>query len=66
MIGREGAKLIEREGDLSMSAPADFTNKAVVAHCLFEPDPLVLELCAGTWPHAWVDPMLEELTALLF
>jgi hypothetical protein len=35
------------------------------AHCSPEPDPLVLELCAGSSPLAWDSPMLEELVASL-
>lgn len=30
-----------------------------------KPDPLVLELCMGKGPPAWVDSMLEELATLL-
>jgi hypothetical protein len=34
-------------------------------HCFPEPDSLALELCACAGSPAWVDPMLEELAALL-
>jgi hypothetical protein len=49
-------------GDVSMGTPADFTDNdnAAAAHYSPEPDPLVLELCAGKGPPSWVNPMLEE------
>ena len=55
-------------GDVSMGAPADFsdnTDSATTAYLSPMPDPLELELCAGEGPPAWVDPMLEELVASL-
>ncbi|KAG2581962.1 hypothetical protein PVAP13_6KG082035 [Panicum virgatum] len=57
-----------RRGDVSMGAPADFsdnTDSATVSYLSPMPDPLELELCAGEGPLAWVDPMLEELVASL-
>jgi hypothetical protein len=52
-------------GAVSMGALADFADNAAAAHYSPEPDPLVLELCAGEGPPWWVDPMLEELVASL-
>lgn len=48
-------------GDINMDAPADFIDSTVATHCPpppREPDPLVLELCAGVEPPVWVDPMV--------
>jgi hypothetical protein len=53
--------------DVSLGAPTDYDDNATAAACcLFasEPDPLALELCECS-PPAWVDPMVEELTASL-
>ena len=55
-------------GDVSMGAPADFsdnTDSATTAYLSPMPDPLELELCAGEGPPVWVDPMLEELVVSL-
>ena len=55
-------------GDISLGAPAGCTDNAstaAAALCFFEPDPLVLELCASSGSPAWVDPMLEELATSL-
>lgn len=48
-----------------MGTPTDFPNNVMAVHRSSEPDPLVLELCMGTGPSAWVDLMLEELAASL-
>ena len=53
-----------------MGAPAD-TNDASpssAARCFLKPDLLVEALCMGAYPTTWlvsVDPMLDELAALL-
>jgi len=55
-------------GDISLCAPIGCTEKAstvAAALCFFEPDPLVLELCACSGSPTWVDPMLEELATSL-
>ena len=55
-----------RLGRLARAAPtAPGEASTAAAACFPEPDPLVLEPCAGAGPPAWVDPMLEELTASL-
>jgi len=55
-----------RLGRLAPAAPtAPGEASTAAAACFPEPDPLVLEPCAGAGPPAWVDPMLEELTASL-
>jgi hypothetical protein len=49
-----------------MSAWAPTTTPLLLLHVAFPSQiPLALQLCACAEPPAWVDPMLEELTALL-
>jgi hypothetical protein len=57
---RRRSKPVSDTGMDALVASADNATSSAAAHCLHEPDPLVLELCVSTGPHEWVYPMLEE------